>query len=100
MLAIQGQGGFDTVDIGLGTLSVILGAITIDNVTPGLDNLTIDGQGHTLDGANTYRGLFVYSGAVAINNLSINDALAQGGTAVIRIAAQGHLLSSQMRCVS
>jgi hypothetical protein len=37
----------------LGTLSVILGAITIDNVTPGLDDLTIDGSAdpasHTFD---------------------------------------------------
>ena len=53
LLAIQGQGGFDTVDVGLGTLSVILGAITIDNVTPGLDDLTIDGStdplSHTFD---------------------------------------------------
>ena len=44
LLAIQGHGGLDTVDVGLGTLSDILGAITIDNVTPGLDDLTIDGS--------------------------------------------------------
>jgi hypothetical protein len=53
LLAIDGEGGFDTVDIGLGTLSDIAGAITVDNVTPGLDDLTVDGSSdplsHTFD---------------------------------------------------
>ena len=52
-LAIAGQGGSDTVDIGLGTLSGILGAITVDNVAADLDTLTIDGSSdplsHTFD---------------------------------------------------
>jgi hypothetical protein len=52
-LAINGEGGFDTVDIGLGTLSDILGAVTIDNTAADLDDLTIDGSvdplSHTFD---------------------------------------------------
>jgi hypothetical protein len=43
------------------------------------DTLTIDGQGAVLNGATAYRGLFVYSGAVTIENLTIENAVAQGG---------------------
>jgi autotransporter-associated beta strand protein len=42
--------------------------------------VTIDGQGHTLSGASTYRGIFAYAGAVTIQNLAINNTLAQGGS--------------------
>lgn len=42
-------------------------------------SLTIDGAGGTLDGANTYRGFFVYAGAVTIENLTIANSKAQGG---------------------
>lgn len=43
--------------------------------------LTIDGGGNTLDGANAYRGFFIYAGSVAIDNLTIADAVATGGNA-------------------
>ncbi len=43
-------------------------------------NLTIDGGGNTLSGAGAYRGLFVYNGNVTIQNLTIANAKAQGGT--------------------
>jgi autotransporter-associated beta strand protein len=43
------------------------------------DNLTINGNGFTLDGGGSQHGLFVYSGSVTVNNLAINDMLAQGG---------------------
>lgn len=43
-------------------------------------SLTIDGNGWTLDGANTYRGLFAYAGNVTIENLTIADAEAKGGS--------------------
>ncbi|MBN9090041.1 MAG: autotransporter domain-containing protein [Reyranella sp.] len=43
-------------------------------------SVTIVGNNHTLDGGNTYRGLLVYSGTVAIGDLTIQNAKAQGGT--------------------
>jgi hypothetical protein len=51
-------------------------------------NVTIEGNNHTLDGASTFRGLFVgaFSGSsqvpvtVAIQDLTIQNAKAQGGT--------------------
>lgn len=42
-------------------------------------NVTIDGGGHTLSGNDRYRGLYIASGSVAINNLVIAHASAQGG---------------------
>ena len=45
----------------------------------GDDTLTIDGQGATLDGAGQGRGLFVYSGNVTIDDLTIANAVATGG---------------------
>ena len=44
--------------------------------------LTINGAGDSLIGTNgsdTFRGLFVYSGNVSINNLTIKNAVATGG---------------------
>jgi hypothetical protein len=43
------------------------------NLAPGV-SVTIKGAGYTLDGANAYRGLFVYAGAVTIEDLTIADA--------------------------
>jgi large repetitive protein len=48
------------------------------NVAQGTD-LVIDGGGGTLDGMGDQRGLFIYSGNVTVENLAINNALAQGG---------------------
>ena len=48
------------------------------NLASGVD-VTIEGSGYALSGANAHRGLFVYAGSVAIDNLTIEDALAQGG---------------------
>src|SRR5271166_6991064 len=45
----------------------------------GKDTLTLYGRGATLDGAGAYRGLFAYSGATTIENLTIENAVAQGG---------------------
>ncbi len=44
------------------------------------DTLSIEGNGHTLDGAGTYNGIFDYSGSVAIDDLAINDTKASGGS--------------------
>ncbi len=42
-------------------------------------SLTIDGANHILDGQGKYQGLTVNAGAVAIDNLTIRNAVAQGG---------------------
>jgi hypothetical protein len=57
------------------TLSGQLDAI---NLHAGV-TLDIEGAGNTLDGNNQYQGLFVYSGAVTIENLTIENAQARGG---------------------
>jgi hypothetical protein len=41
--------------------------------------LDIVGQGNTLDGGGTQRGLFVYAGVVDVSDLTIADAAAAGG---------------------
>ncbi len=41
--------------------------------------LSIDGGGFVIDGASTWRGLFVYSGQVSINNLGVSHTVARGG---------------------
>ena len=46
---------------------------------PSGSTLTIEGNGHTIDGESSERGLFVYAGTVDINNLAINSTVAQGG---------------------
>ena len=53
-------------------------ALDAVNLHPGI-TLTIDGQGHTLDGAGTYRGFFAYAGALTLQSLRINNTVAQGG---------------------
>ncbi|MBZ9967805.1 autotransporter outer membrane beta-barrel domain-containing protein [Mesorhizobium sp. BR1-1-2] len=45
-------------------------------------DVTISGGGHTLSGGGDYRGLFVTSGTVRVENLTISNALAQGGTSI------------------
>ncbi|WP_375782739.1 autotransporter domain-containing protein [Bradyrhizobium sp. Pha-3] len=42
-------------------------------------NVTINGGNFTLDGGGVQRGFFVYSGTVAVNNLTIQNAVARGG---------------------
>jgi outer membrane autotransporter protein len=44
-------------------------------------NITIDGNGNSLDGGGAYRGLFVYSGDVRLESLTIENAAAEGGDA-------------------
>ncbi len=55
-------------------------ALTAIELAAGV-SLTILGNGHTLDGGGTEQGLFVYAGTVAVDDLTIADALAQGGDA-------------------
>ena len=51
--------------------------------------LNIVGAGHTMDGADTYRGFFVLAGEVTINQLKIQNATAQGGTGGDGLSAGG-----------
>lgn len=48
------------------------------NLQPGV-TLTIDGRGFALNGAGTFRGLFAYAGAITIENLAADNAVATGG---------------------
>ena len=51
-------------------------------ITGSANNVTINGgPGITLDGAGLQRGFFVYQGTVAINDLTIQNTVAQGGAA-------------------
>src|SRR5262249_37293695 len=60
-------------------------------------NITINGAGHSLDGASTFRGLFLgaFSGSsqvpvtVTIQDLTIQNAKAQGGTGGSAVGAGG-----------
>jgi hypothetical protein len=42
-------------------------------------SVSINGQNFTLDGGGVQRGFFIYSGSVAIENMTIVNTLAQGG---------------------
>ena len=42
-------------------------------------SLTVEGNGNALNGQNAHRGLFAYSGAVTIQDLTIENAHAVGG---------------------
>ncbi len=46
-LAIQGQGGDDSVNVGMGSLANINGPIGVSNVAPGVTDLTLDGSADT-----------------------------------------------------
>ena len=50
-------------------------------ITGSANNVTINGgPGIVLDGGSVQRGFFVYQGTVAINDLTIQNTVAQGGT--------------------
>jgi hypothetical protein len=61
-------------------------------------NITVNGGGFTLDGGGVQRGFFIYSGTVRINNLTIANTTAVGGSgsgAAGGGSAQAGLCSSQ-----
>jgi hypothetical protein len=62
-----------TGSIGLGAANTLPAIVTAGSVT-------INGQGNTLDGGGVQRGFFVYSGTVTIQNQTIQNTLAQGGS--------------------
>jgi hypothetical protein len=57
------------------TANVTLGS----NLPTVTQNVTFNGGGFTFSGDNQYRGLFVQSGTVAVIDLTIANAVAQGG---------------------
>src|SRR5580693_8794867 len=57
------------------TLTSDLDAINLDSGS----SLTIQGGNETINGGGDQRGFLVYSGTVAIDNLTITDAVATGG---------------------
>ena len=80
-LASQADGGNGThylITLKAGATLTEGAEISAINLT-GADTLTLNGQGAFLDGAKAYRGLFVYSGRTTIENLTIENAVAQGG---------------------
>jgi hypothetical protein len=71
-------------DITEGSLSTVQNGVTVhpDLAAIALQSgvtLTINGAGFDLNGANTFRGLFVESGSVAVNDLTIANTVATGG---------------------
>lgn len=62
-------------------------------------SLTLDGNGDTRDGAGAYRGLFVYSGAMTVENRTIVDAVAPGGDLFIQGATDVTLAPSRAKRV-
>jgi hypothetical protein len=78
--AAETSPGVYEIDIGA---DITLTGATLDelaaiNLKSGV-TLDIVGQGHTLDGGNMQRGLFVYSGTVTIEDLTIQNMIARGG---------------------
>jgi hypothetical protein len=67
----------------IAAVQITLGAdITLTQSLPMLAcpfPLTINGQGHTLDGASAWRAFFIQSGTVTIQNITIAHVKAQGG---------------------
>jgi len=64
-----------------GSTVAVLPDLTAIDLHSGV-TLTIIGNGDSLigtNGANTFRGLFAYSGNVTVNNLTIQNAAAAGG---------------------
>jgi hypothetical protein len=80
-LASQADGGNGThysITLKAGATLTEAAQLSAVNLAAG-DTLTIKGAGSTLDGGHRYNGLFVYSGAVTIQNLTIANAKAVGG---------------------
>lgn len=75
ILDANAAGGSNTI-----ALNASLGTIALSGDLPAIQSsITLQGNGNALSGASTYRGLLVYSGTVSISNLTIQNAVAQGG---------------------
>ncbi|WP_155935214.1 hypothetical protein [Methylobacterium sp. 10] len=74
----------ETVNTSPGNYAIHVTAdITLNSDLPALNQplgvVRIDGEGHVLDGADTYRGLMVDDTQALLKDLTIQDAVAQGG---------------------
>lgn len=79
-VATEGQLSSALSSAGNGDTITFTASITLSGVLPQVErNITINGGNFTLSGDNTQSGLFVKSGTVAINDLTIANARAQGG---------------------
>jgi len=73
-----GSGAAFEIDIAKGATLTETSALPTISLT-GSDSLTIQGNGAALDGAGQYQGLNVASGTVAVDNLTIQNAVVTGG---------------------
>jgi Flp pilus assembly protein TadD len=71
--------GWGTFTISLGANIALGSALTAINLRPGV-SLDIEGNGYALDGGDTQRGLFVYSGALTVESMTLQNLIARGGT--------------------
>lgn len=73
-----------------GDVIKLTGNITLDRALPLVQaDVTLNGGSFTLSGNSQYRGLFVQSGTVAINDLVIINVIAQGGKGGDGVTASG-----------
>jgi len=61
------------------TANIALSGATALPIVNSTSSVTINGNGHTLDGGNATHGFFVYSGTVSISSMTIQNTVAQGG---------------------
>ena len=84
--AMTGNGRSLTIHLAANiALTADMAAITLNGGTA----LNIDGGGFTIDGGALHRGVFVYSGAVTLQNLTVANMLAQGGNGGNGVAGGG-----------
>jgi hypothetical protein len=76
--AATGAGVHYVINLAANTTIAVDAALYAINLR-GADSLDIEGHGGTLDGKNNQRGLFVYAGAVTIEDLTIENMKAIGG---------------------
>jgi hypothetical protein len=80
-----GETAGGTYEIDLGNNITLTSALEAINVAAGV-TVEIFGNGHTLDGGDSQRGLFVYAGSVTVSDLALNDMKALGGNGVAGFA--------------
>ena len=79
-VATEGQLSSAISSAGNGDTITFTANITLSGNLPVIaKSLTFNGGNHILSGNNQYRGLFVQSGTVVINDIKIADARADGG---------------------
>ncbi|MHC2020046.1 beta strand repeat-containing protein [Methylobacterium sp. CM6247] len=98
VLAVANQAqlaaAIETVNASPGNYAIHVTAdISLNADLPALNQplgvVRIDGEGHVLDGADTYRGLMVDDTQALLKDLTIQDAVAQGGAGGIGKAGGG-----------